>query len=534
MGRRMFSRWLAVLVLMSAGSAFAQPAPKLRALWVDVFHEGIKTPEQVEQLIHRARRANINTLFIQVRSRGQVYHFSAFEPRAPDTMPWFDGLDYVIRLAHSQEPPIQVHAWINAHPLWVASSDPPWFNHVLYRHPEWLTKNIRGEVVTPVGRAIDFGNPEAVDYLLRLYLEVVRRYPVDGVHLDFIRYAGREWGYNEVSLARFRRAYGWSESRGLPDPSDPEFSEWRRRQVTEFVVRLVHHIKALNPRLMVSAALIAWGDAPRDFKESSAYRECFQDWKSWCEAGLLDIAVPMLYFRETTHSTYFRNWVDFCKGLQSKTPIVAGIGNWLNTHSDTLKQAHYADARLWGVSFFSYASTNPYPGQEAELFNENFYDALSVLPLGSGLSAREEWLREVVTFGYQMNPDLEAGDGEGGFYVQRDRRRGFLSRDGDAGGLGAIVQVDKVQGKKDLAVYRLLSSALEAEDGEEFYILGSSVVWQRGSLVLLRDRGGNQAAVLLSAPPEFPLLPGDLLALRVRKFGNTLIAERYRWLGAVR
>lgn len=530
----MVHRWFLMLFLMTCWGAAVAQTPKLRAMWVDVFHEGIKTPAQVEQLIGRAKRAGINTLFVQVRSRGQVYHFSAFEPRAPDTLPWFDGLAEVIRLAHSQDPPIQVHAWINAHPLWVNTSDPPWFNHVLYRHPEWLTKNVRGETATPVGRAIDFGNPDAADYLLRLYLEVVRNYPVDGVHLDFIRYAGREWGYNEVSLARFRRAYGRNESQGLPSPSDPEFSEWRRRQVTEFVVRLVHHVKAFNPRLMVSAALIAWGDAPKDFKESAAYRECFQDWKSWCEAGLLDIAVPMLYFRETSHSAHFRNWVEFCRGIPSKTPIAAGIGNWLNTHSDTLKQAGYADAHLSGVSFFSYASTNPYPGQEAELFNEGFYDALGALPEASALSARSEWLRETITFGYQMNPGLEGMDGGLGFYVRQDRGRSFLSRDGERQPGGALVQVDQVRGKEPLPVYRLLSSALGSKDGEVFYILGGSVVWQRGSLVLLRDRAGDKAVVLLSAPPEFPLLPKDLLALRVRKFGNTLIAEKYRWLGIAR
>jgi uncharacterized lipoprotein YddW (UPF0748 family) len=530
----MFRWWLVVFLLVFSGGAVIAQAPKLRALWVDVFHEGIKTPEQVQQLIDRAKRARINTLFIQVRSRGQVYHTSFFEPRAPDTLPWFDGLAEVIRLAHRQDPPIQVHAWINAHPLWVASSDPPWFNHVFYRHPEWLTKNLRGEVVTPVGRAIDFGHPEAADYLLRLYLEVVRRYPVDGVHLDFIRYAGKEWGYNEVSLARFRRAYGWDESRGLPSPSDPEFSEWRRRQVTEFVFRLVHHIKAINPKLMVSAALIAWGDAPKDFKASSAYRECFQDWKAWCEAGLLDLAVPMLYFRETTHSSHFRNWVEFCRAIPSRTPIAAGIGNWLNAHKDTLKQAEYADARLAGVSFFSYASTNPYPGQEAELFNEAFYDALSALSPGAPLSAREEWLREVITFGYQLNSELEPVDGGVGFYVRRDRRQGFVSRDGDSQPSGALVQVDQVRDEGAWAVYRLLPSALEAKDEEVFYVLGASVVWQRGSLVLLRDRQGHQAVVMLPSPPEFPLLPGDLLALRVKKLGNTLMAERYRWLGVVR
>jgi uncharacterized lipoprotein YddW (UPF0748 family) len=50
---------------------------------------------------------------------------------------------------------------------------------------------------------LDFGNPEAVEYLKSIYLEVAHNYSVDGIHLDFIRYSGAEWGYNDVSVRRF-------------------------------------------------------------------------------------------------------------------------------------------------------------------------------------------------------------------------------------------------------------------------------------------------------------------------------------------
>src|SRR5687767_2673175 len=87
MGR--ISGLLVLIGGLLTSSAMAQDVQKLRGMWVDVFHEGIKTPKQVEQLIQRARTAKVNTLFIQVRSRAQVYHMSVLEPRAPDAMPLF-------------------------------------------------------------------------------------------------------------------------------------------------------------------------------------------------------------------------------------------------------------------------------------------------------------------------------------------------------------------------------------------------------------------------------------------------------------
>ncbi len=411
-----------ILVLIGGllcSAVMPQDTSKLRGMWVDVFHEGIKTPRQVEQLIGRARRAQVNTLFIQVRSRAQVYHMSTLEHRAPDAMPLFDGLKHVIMLAHAQNPPIQVHAWLNAHPLWESKSDPPWADHVLYQHKDWLTRNPEGATSTEVGRALDFGHPGAADYLRRLYMEVVQNYNVDGIHMDFIRYTGKEWGYNAVSVERFydslletqrekvlsrSRAAGYTKeatrsagnresffpgaektgadyaAEGLPATNDPLWNDWRRKQVTDLVRLIAKSAKAVRPKIVVSAAAIPWGDAPTDFRQSAAYGRCFQDWKGWAQDGVIDLVLPMLYFREKTHASHFRNWVDYCAGLKAKAHVAAGIGNWLNSVEQTMTQSKIADKRLAGVCYFSYASTNPYPGKEAELFNEKFYDQVGLLP----------------------------------------------------------------------------------------------------------------------------------------------------------
>src|SRR5260370_41150950 len=54
--------------------------PELRAVWVDAFHDGFKTPAQVDDLLAWARSANLNAVFVQVRRRGDAYYVKSFEP----------------------------------------------------------------------------------------------------------------------------------------------------------------------------------------------------------------------------------------------------------------------------------------------------------------------------------------------------------------------------------------------------------------------------------------------------------------------
>src|SRR5438105_4325462 len=61
-------------------------APQFRALWVDAFHDGMKSPAQVEKLVADAHRGNLNALIVQVRKRGDAYFNQRDEPRATDIL----------------------------------------------------------------------------------------------------------------------------------------------------------------------------------------------------------------------------------------------------------------------------------------------------------------------------------------------------------------------------------------------------------------------------------------------------------------
>jgi uncharacterized lipoprotein YddW (UPF0748 family) len=357
-----------------------QPSAEIRALWVDGFHAGIRSREEVAQLVTDAKRANINTLFVQVRRRGDALYSKSIEPPVEDPAydGKYDGLAAIIEAAHREG--IQVHAWINAMPIWrelPAPNDP---RHVFNQHGlsksgenNWLTSNPQGEMKFPVGYFLDPGHPAAAAYLVEVYLNIVRNYDVDGIHFDYIRYPeteerptptrGAPVGYNETSLARFQRAMKRTDKPAL---DDPQWTNWRRRQVTQLVRRIYIESKAIKARVKVSAALIPWGKPPKgekDFLDASPGQRIFQDWHSWLKEGILDLAVPMNYARENDNAVrnWFDGWIRWEKKHKHGRQLAVGLGTYLNPKEANLAQIARVRKpegmqRVDGMSFFSYSS----------------------------------------------------------------------------------------------------------------------------------------------------------------------------------
>jgi uncharacterized lipoprotein YddW (UPF0748 family) len=368
---------LLTLLTPCSVSAQAPPPPELRALWVDAFHAGIRSPQEAAQLVADARRIHVNTLIVQVRRRGDALYTGGLEPPLddPNYDPSFDALAHVIAAAHAAS--LQVHAWINAMPVWRDEAPPKDLRHVFNQHgPEavgeacWLTAMRDGTKKFPVGYFLDPGHPAARDHLVSVYLDIVRRYDVDGIHFDYIRYPetegaalprGADVGYNPVSVARFQRSAGRTD---VPMPEDEAWIRWRRQQVTQLLRRISIEARAIKPRIKVSAATIAWGRPPAtlaDFENVAPMQRVFQDWQSWLAEGLLDLAVPMNYAREHDERVrgWFNGWIAWEKRYKAGRQLAVGVGGYLSAPEGVLAQvarvrqpdgAHRAD----GVSVFSY------------------------------------------------------------------------------------------------------------------------------------------------------------------------------------
>lgn len=356
---------LAAAAMLPLSASPAQAAtPQYRALWVDAFHGGMRSAVQVEKLVADAKRANVNALIVQVRKRGDAYFNKSIEPRATDIQgpPDFDPLDYLIRLAHSSSPRIEVHAWTNVYFTGQTSL-------VYSMHGSaWANKANDGST----GGFLDPGVPEVAIYTHRVLMDIVRNYDIDGLHLDYIRYPGVTWGYNNTSVTLYKMLTGVTQT---PGPADPGWQAWRRGRVTNFVRDLKHDIELEKPNVKLSGALISYGGGPADssgWVYTSAYSGVFQDWRAWLTKGYLDFGVPMNYDADWNpqQKDWFDGWINFSKDNGFANRVVIGVGAFLNYPEDTLAQIRRALSpsaggnRVLGVAIYSYGSTSVYGADE--------------------------------------------------------------------------------------------------------------------------------------------------------------------------
>src|SRR5690606_29080666 len=156
--------------------------------------------------------------------------------------------------------PIEIHAWIVAYPIWRSRNVPPRSpDHPYNLHPDWLSQDINGEKYDGTNYQLDPGHPGVQQHLFDVSMELVEKYDIDGLHFDYIRLTGNTWGYNPTSLARFHRLYDRS---GIPEPTDEEWRQFRRDQITQTLRKIYVSAIDIRPEIKISAATITWAPGP--------------------------------------------------------------------------------------------------------------------------------------------------------------------------------------------------------------------------------------------------------------------------------
>lgn len=278
---------LTVCLLASVFGSLASAA-ELRGIWVDGYHHGIYTPDETAKTVAKAKECNLNAIFVQVRRRGDVFYASRIEPTAKEVASGYDPLADVVEKAHAAG--IQVHAWVSMYEAFHINKWTATYPSQLHKkHPEWLCKDQKdSEKFFKTKLYLDPGHPEVRPYLVSIVNEIVSDYKVDGVHLDVLRYPGRESGYNKESMALFNKEKNRS---GKPAPEDAEWCKWRQEQVTKLVRDVHDNLAKSKHRVLLSVSVE--GDA------AMGIRNLQQDWMPWVKTGIVDFAVPMVFPMDT-------------------------------------------------------------------------------------------------------------------------------------------------------------------------------------------------------------------------------------------
>jgi uncharacterized lipoprotein YddW (UPF0748 family) len=304
----------------------APPAPReFRAAWVATVSnidwpgkKGLPVEQQKQELIaivERAKELNLNALIVQVRPAADALYASSIEPwseyltgeqgRAPE--PFYDPLKMWIDEAHRRG--IELHAWFNPYRARHTSATQP-------LSPTHIA-NTKPKVVKSYGGYLwmDPAEPDAADQTLNVIVDVVRRYDIDGVHIDDYFYPypvsapapakpGTELDFPDEPAWQSYVAAGGTLSR----------ADWRRHNVDTLIEKIYRGVHAEKPsvRFGVSPFGIGRPDRrPEGIAGFSQYDKLYADVETWLARGWMDYLVPQLYWPISQKAQDFATLQDY-------------------------------------------------------------------------------------------------------------------------------------------------------------------------------------------------------------------------------
>ena len=330
-------------------------------MWV--VRNALTSKASIDEMLDAASHMMITDLLVQVRGRGDAYYTSSIVPRAERLTSDFDPLQYLLESPRSKK--FRVHAWLNVFYIWSADNLPTSKAHLLYSRNEWSAVSATGKSMVSEGapalrrRHLEgvFLSPASDGYrnrFARIVTELLRNYKLDGIHLDYIRYPGREYDYSVMMRAKFRLAYHVDPLERIAGSPEEEawfrrtWNKFRSRQLNDFVWTIRDSISGINKDCVLSAAVFA------DIHRASD--DLFQDWTAWLQVGVLDWAVIMNYAnRDNTYQSNLKNIQNAIGQKSMKESVVVGTAAHNQSAADfSRKMRILRKYKVRGVSIFSY------------------------------------------------------------------------------------------------------------------------------------------------------------------------------------
>ena len=197
--------------------------PEWRGLWVQL--RDVTTSQRIDDIVKAADAGGFNALFVNVFYDGQSLYDSAFVEKSDKVEVGFDPLVYLVSAAHAHG--LQVHAWF------VVGRIDDLASPIFQAHPDWALVGVDGDTIP----WLNLTHPDVQRFVSDLMLETVERYQVDGLHFDYTRFPGPEWGFDPHTIRAFTveqridlnqlryadlPAYGPFEGNPLIDPHSAE------------------------------------------------------------------------------------------------------------------------------------------------------------------------------------------------------------------------------------------------------------------------------------------------------------------------
>lgn len=249
---------------------------------------------EFRKMLDHLESAGMNAVFVQVRPAGDALYPSQLVPwsqylsgkQGVPPSPYYDPVEFMVEECHARN--MEFHAWFNpfralSHTQFSSVAASNLLNH----RPEWF-------FTYGISKYFDPGVPETRHYLVRVVMEVVRKYDIDGIHLDDYFYPYPIAG-QPIPDDRSYRLFG----HGFTD-----LKAWRRHNVDAFVEELADSIFLNKPSVKFGISPFGvWRNDDEDLRGSgtvralSAYDELYADTRKWLKYGWVDYMVPQLYWK---------------------------------------------------------------------------------------------------------------------------------------------------------------------------------------------------------------------------------------------
>ena len=288
--------------LISSNAQTPQAMYEFRAAWVATVSNinwpskpGLSTKDQQQEaltLLNFLQEHHFNAVIFQVRPMADALYKSDLEPwsyfltgmqgKAPD--PYYDPLEFWIEAAHDRG--IELHVWLNPYRAYHPSGKEISDGSIIKTNPELVVKLKQGYYW------MDPSKKETQNRTAAVVRDIVKRYDIDGVHLDDYFYPYLEYNNGEdfpdgASWAAYQ-AEGGSLSR----------SNWRRASVNTLIERLYKEIKAEKNQVKFGISPFGiWRPGyPASIEGFDQYDKLYADARLWLNKGWLDYFSPQLYW----------------------------------------------------------------------------------------------------------------------------------------------------------------------------------------------------------------------------------------------
>ena len=386
----------------------AQPKYEFRGVWVatvaniDWPAKGVTDPAKQKadyiNLLEKHQKNGMNAMIVQIRPAADAFYPSPYEPwsqwltgtQGKPPSPYYDPLVFMIEETHKRG--MEFHAWLNPYrAISNISSSSVASSHITRLHPEWF-------LTYGNTRYFDPGNKEAQKFVINVVRDVVKRYNIDGIHMDDYFYPYRIPGKEFPDEVSYRNS-GSTLSK----------DDWRRSNTDSIIMEISKVIKEERKlcRFGVSPFSV-WRNKDKDPDRGSDsqagttnYDDLYADILLWLKKGWIDYVTPQLYFTIGHPKVDYAKMLDWWSRNSFGRHVYIGLGiyrvetkepGWKNPEElpNQIKLSR-SNPNVQGCIYYSSRVFDVNPNGLNDSLQNNYYKYPALLPPMRWIDNEKPW-----------------------------------------------------------------------------------------------------------------------------------------------